>query len=179
MRKSLFMAAAGLLACFASCESKKDTPKTTAADTVQYGVLSPTATKNLEALRGIFKCFNSGDFNTLGNYVADDCVDHGMEGDIRGLAAMTEEYKKWSQVLSNYKTVPITEMANDEYVVSWVRFENKMKIDQGAMRAGQTFDKSDIEVVRCKDGKVVEHWTFIDPKEMSKVLSPEKTTGQK
>ena len=62
----------------------------------------------------------------------------------------------------------IKELADDEYVFSWMRFTGSSDGSMG-MPAGP-YDMKSIEVVRFKDGKAVEHWGFMEPREMMKMM---------
>lgn len=154
----LIIGAAVLL--FAGCSEKKETN------------VSAVIQKNINAMRGIVDCFDKRDFTKLGDYVAEDCFDHYGDG-LKGLAAMKAEYEKWVTYSENTRIKIITEMATEEYAIVWIRFEEKMKQDVGDMHTGEVYEKTDIEVARLKDGKVVEHWTFIEPSEMNKIMKVE------
>lgn len=154
--------------CFAlplsSCKSKKS-----------IGITEKGKT-NLEAMHGIRQCFIEKDFSKLGNYVDVDCLDHsGDQGDLKGLDKMRAEYEKWAPMFDITKSEVIKEMADDEYAFVWVRFTGTMKMKEMGMKPGTKFSKTDVEVARFKDGKVVEHWTFIEPMDMKQVV-PAKTT---
>jgi hypothetical protein len=45
-----------------------------------------------------------------------------------------------------------------------------MKMDMMGMKAGDKFDSKSMEVSRFKNGKVVEHWTLMEPAEMMKMM---------
>jgi predicted ester cyclase len=165
MKKITLVASFMLLLLFASCTSPKQ------------DCVSETTKRNIDAMHGIFNCFNTGDFSKLGNYVAEDCIDHSSGGkeDIKGLAQMKSNYEQWTQMVANSNTTTKVEMANDEYVISWVKFDMTMKADVATKSIGEKFEKSDIEMLRFKDVKAVEHWTFIDARELDKVLSSSKS----
>jgi predicted ester cyclase len=89
---------------------------------------SATTIKNLDAMHGVQQCFDSKDFSKLGDYVATDALDHaGDAGDIKGLANMRTEFEKMSANNENAKTEIIKELADDEYVMSWLHFTGTMK----------------------------------------------------
>jgi predicted ester cyclase len=165
MNKLLSITSVAIFLLLASCTSTKQ------------DCVSETTKKNIAAMHGIFNCFNTGDFSKLGDYVDEDCIDHSSGGkeDIRGLAQMKANYEQWMQMVANSKTTIKVEMANDEYVISWVSFAMTMKIDVATKKIGEKFEKSDIEILRFKDGKAVEHWTFIDARDLNKVLASSKT----
>jgi predicted ester cyclase len=135
------------------------------------GGMSDKAKKNLAAMHGISKCFDTKDFTKLGNYIAENGIDHaGEAGDIYGLANMKTEFEKMVAFYENSKTEVIKELADDEYVMSWMRFTGTMKTDQMGMKAGEKFDMTSIEVAKFKNGKAVEHWTFMQPADMMKMM---------
>lgn len=155
--KTLAPIAFALVVLFTACQQKKGEE------------ITPEAQKNLDAMRGVIECFNARDFSKLGNYVAEDCFDHYGAG-LQGLEAMKVEYESWLAYTKSSKIVPHLEMANDEYVIMWIHFEETITQDIGDMKAGQKYDKTDKEVGRFENGKLVEHWTFIEPSEMEKVI---------
>jgi len=141
------------------------------------GGMSATAKKNLDANHAIIKTFETKDFSKLGDYIAEDGVDHaGMTGDIKGLAAMKAEFEKMSAVNENPKTEIIKELADDEYVMSWLRFTGTLKVDQAGMgKAGDKYDMKSMELSKFKDGKAVEHWSFMEVADMMKMMSSMQT----
>lgn len=160
MKKLQIILITGCLFIIASCNSKKDA-----------GGMSATAKKNLEAMHGITKCFDSKDFSKLGDFVAVDGIDHaGENGDIKGLDNMKAEFAKMVGAYDDSKTEIIKELADDEYVMTWQRYSGTMKIEQMGMKPGDKFNMSAIEVSKFKDGKAIEHWTFMEPAEMMKMM---------
>ncbi len=157
--KKLFFIPLWAFACFCiSCNSNS-------------GGLSDTAKKNLEASRGISKCFDTKDFSKLGDYVAADAVDHaGETGDIMGLDNMKSEFAKMAANLENSKSEAVKELADDEYVMSWMHFTGSLKADMMGMKGGEKYDMSAIELTKFKDGKMTEHWTFMQPADMMKMM---------
>lgn len=159
MKKLLFIISAGFFSLLIACNGKNE------------GGMSTAAKKNLEAMHGITKCFDTKDFSKLGDYIAEDGVDHaGENGDIKGLANMKAEFEKMVQAWDSEPTEVIKELADDEYVMSWLRFKGTLKTDQMGKKAGDKIDMSAIELSKFKDGKAVEHWTFMEPREMMKMM---------
>lgn len=164
MKKFLFIISAGLIFLLSSCSEKKEAG------------MSAAAKKNLEAMQGITKCFDTKDFSKLGDFIAEDGVDHaGEQGDIKGLANMKKEFERMVSAYENSKTEVIKEMADDEYAMTWQRYTGTMKIDQMGMKAGDKFDMTAIEVAKFKDGKAVEHWSFMQPSDMMKMMGSMET----
>ena len=159
MKKLLFLTTITSLFFFTSCDNDKEAG------------MSEKAEKNLEAMHGITKCFDTKDFSKLGDYIAEDAVDHaGEQGDIKGLANMKAEFEKMSAGMDNGKTEVIKELADDDYVMSWMHFTGSLKTDMMGMKAGDKYDMAAIEVSKFKDGKAVEHWTFMQPADMMKMM---------
>jgi predicted ester cyclase len=158
MKKLLFLFTIGVSSMLISCKHNE-------------AGMSETATKNQETMRAIMKCFDSKDFSKLGDYIAEDAVDHaGEQGDLHGLAEMKVEFEKWSASTLESKSEPILEMANDEYAMVWARFTGTMKTEAMGMKAGDKFDMKSIELSKFKNGKATEHWTFMEPAEMMKMM---------
>ncbi len=159
MKKLLFIITAGVICLLTSCSEKKE------------GGTSDKAKKNMDAMHGITKSFDTKDFSKLGDYIAEDGIDHaGEQGDIKGLANMKTEFEKMVAAYENSKTEVIKEMADDEYVMSWQRYTGTMKMEQMGMKAGDKYDMTAIEVAKFKDGKAVEHWSFMQPSDMMKMM---------
>lgn len=162
MKKIVVIISAVSMLMFSSCSPKNE------------GGMSDTAKKNLAASQAISKCFETKDFSKLGDYIADDCVDHaGEKGDIVGLANMKAEFEKMITMFSEMKSEVVKELADDEYVMSWMRFTGKINQDMMGMKAGDSFTSESMEVSKFKDGKAVEHWTMMEPKEFMKMTGGE------
>lgn len=132
---------------------------------------SATAQKNLDAMHGVTKCFDSKDFSKLGDYIADDAVDHaGENGDIKGLANLKADFQKWVDGVDKGKSEVVKELADDEYVMSWMRYTGTYKIPMMGHKAGESYDMKALEIAKFKDGKAIEHWTLMEPAEMMKMM---------
>lgn len=153
------------LGCFSiSCNSKTE------------GGISAKAQKNLEANHAVNQCFETGDFSKLGDYIAADAVDHGGEhGDIKGLDSLKAEFERYTASVSNQKSEIIKELADDDYVMSWTRFTGAYKTDGPGHKAGDSYDMKMMDVTKFKDGKGVEHWVFMDPADMMKMMGPQQS----
>jgi hypothetical protein len=85
---------------------------------------------------------------------------------------MKAEFEKMAAMNENQKSETIVEMANDDYAMSWLRFTGTLKVDAPGMgKAGDKYDMKAIEMAKFKDGKAIEHWTFMEPGEMMKMMS--------
>ncbi|UEG49651.1 nuclear transport factor 2 family protein [Ferruginibacter lapsinanis] len=127
------------------------------------GGMSATAKKNMEVNEAIMKAYEAGDFGKMGDYIAVDAVDHGGEhGDVKGLDSIVSEMKRYHAQMPDMKTKMSKSLADDEYVFTW------STITGSSM--GKPTSMSSVDVSKFKDGKAVEHWIFMDPKEMMMMM---------
>ncbi len=165
MKKLLFTLAAGSFLFFASCGSKKE----------EGGGMSEKAKKNMAANDAIMKMFETGDLSKIGDYIATDAVDHaGPKGDIKGLDSIKAYFAQMGEMMTNMKNDIIRTLADDEYVMCWVKGSGTAKVDlpEWGMKAGQSHTGNSVEVSKFKDGKVTDHWTFADANEMMQMMAP-------
>ena len=158
MKKLLFAFAFGTSCFLFSCQPN--------------GGMSATAKKNLESAQAVAKMFESGDFSKVGDYIAADAVDHaGMNGDVKGLDSIKASFGQMSGMMTDIKNEIVKEVADDEYTFQWMKQSSTMKMDAMGMKAGSknTFDA--IEVSKFKDGKIAEHWSFLNFTDMPKMMS--------
>lgn len=133
--------------------------------------LSDKAEKNLAAQHGVIKCFDTKDFSKIGDYIAEDFIEHaGQNGEVKGLANAKAEFENMVKTLTDNKSETILELANDDYVMSWIRFTGTLAMDNMGMKAGDKYDMKSMELSKFRDGKAVEHWVFMDPADMMKMM---------
>jgi predicted ester cyclase len=162
MKKVLTMLVIGVSLCAISCNNKSDSG------------ISPTAQKNLDAMHGVTGTIESKDFSKLGDYIADDAVDHaGDNGDIKGLANMKTEFTKEAAGMDGVKADVIKELADDEYAMQWLHVTGSYKTAGMGHKAGDKFDMKSIELAKFKDGKAIEHWSMMEPADLMKMMGPQ------
>ena len=164
MRKLFFILAVVILNSLIACNS-------------DAGGMSATAKKNKEVNDSIMKAYEAGDFSKMGNYIAADAIDHGSYmGDVKGLDNIVVAMKGYHDQWNNRKTEVLREMADDEYVIVWSKISGIPKTDMLSMKAGQSYTMTTVDVAKFKDGKGVEHWLYMDPKEIAKLMTPTMNT---
>ena len=156
----IFVAAFASLLCFSSCNNTA----TVAGESKDKSV----AQKNLEASRAIGKAFETGNTNVLDSVVADDFLDHTDRGDVRGRDSLKAMVKMVHDNMKDMKSETIKDLADDDYVFSWMRFTGNSDGSMG-MPPGP-YDMQSIEVAKFRDGKAVEHWSFVSMKEMMEMM---------
>jgi len=158
---------------------KYDPAVPNAANKESAGMSTEKSKKNLDAMHAIANMFSTGDFSKLADYMAEDVVDWGAEkSPNKGLANVKADLEKATQNMSDMKSEVIQEVADDEFAMSWMKFTGTMKTDGMGMKAGQSYTTSAIEVARFNaDSKCVEHWTFVEMREMMKMMGGMQGTG--
>lgn len=162
MRKYLLFMLCCAVIVFASCNNKAGDE--TAGTTKMSGL----AEKNLAASHAVIEAFDSGDISKIDSVVASDFVDHTDRGDM-GRDSLKAMITTWKAASKDSKTEIIKELADDEYVFSWLRFTGTSDGSMG-MPAGP-YDMKSIEVIRFKDSKAVEHWGFMEMRDMMKMMA--------
>jgi predicted ester cyclase len=129
------------------------------------GGLSATAKKNMEVNNAIMKAYEAGDFSKMGDYIAVDAVDHGSDhGVVKGLDSIVADMKRYRAMMPDMKSTVTRSVADDEYVFTWAKIAGTMN--------GQKIEMSSVDVSQFKDGKAVDHWMFMDPNDMMKMMPP-------
>ncbi len=142
--------------------------------------LSAATQKNLAANDSINKAFETKDFSRIGDFIAADAVDHsGEHGDIKGIDSLKAEFEKYVSEVSDEKIDVHKTLADDDYVMSWAHHSGTYAKDGMDHKAGDHFDIDAVEVSRFKDGKATEHWIFINPADMMKMMPPPVTDSAK
>jgi predicted SnoaL-like aldol condensation-catalyzing enzyme len=149
---------------FFSC---KDAGKT------ESSTLSATAQKNLDACHTVTNAFKTGDVAGIDSAVAADFVDHTDRGDM-GRDSLKAMIKEMHAKMGNLKSDIIKELADDEYVFSLQHYSGN---SDGSMMPPGPYDMHGLEVIKFKDGKAIEHWSYMQPNEMMKMMAGAKDHG--
>ena len=158
-----------IMILFACISCNNDKTEKTAGDTTMSADKkdNSAAEKNLAASHIVNKAFETGDPSEIDKAVASDFVDHTDQGDKNrdSLKAMiTMMHKEFPDM----KMEMIKEMADDDYVFSLMRYTGTSNGQMGIPKG--PYDMKAIEVVRFKDGMGVEHWSYMQPADMMKMM---------
>ena len=156
MKKFLFTLSAGVIFLLSSCDSKKEA-----------GGMSETVKKNLASMKMVTDAFESGDVSKIDSAVAADFVDHTERGDLN-----RDSLKSMIQMMhtgtSSFKFNTIKQLADEEYVMAWYEITGT---SDGSMMPAGPIKMNSVDVVRFKDGKGVEHWSFAEYREVAKMMA--------
>ena len=152
--------------------------------------MSEKAKKNLETSRSVAKMFEAADWSKVGDYIAADAVDHGgMQGDVKGIDNIKASFNQMGQMMSDFKNETVKEWADDDYTVQWMKESATSKMDDPmtGTKAGTRSTFTSIHVSKFNaDGKITEHWYFMDwadvlkmmPKPPTDMMGPKTDTSK-
>ena len=122
--------------------------------------------KNLSTSRDIFKGIETGDTAKLAS-IAPDAVDHAgpygevTNGDsIKGMLAQIHNHIK------DLKIDIINDAASGDYVYTWSKMTGTAVDSLMGFPTNQPVNSTSVDIVKFRDGKAVEHWGFIDQKDV-------------
>ena len=163
MRKNIFLLLAASLFLLSACNNGTETTSSEAKKE------NSMAEKNLASFHIVSDAFKSGDISKVDSAVASDFVDHTDQGD-KGRDSLKAMIVMAHKQMPDMKTDVVKELADDEYVFGLLRYTGTSNGQMG-MPAGP-YDFRALEVVKFKDGKAVEHWSYMEPREMMKMMPP-------
>ena len=161
MKKILFVLSAAPFLLLTACNNSSPVSSDATAENSQ-------AQKNLDGFHVVSKAFETGDVNSIDSVVADDFVDHTDHGDVKGKDSLKAMITMMHTNMKDMKQETVKELADNDYVFSWIHYSGT---GNGAMgMPNGPFEANAIEAVKIRDGKAVEHWTFMDPRDMMKMM---------
>jgi predicted SnoaL-like aldol condensation-catalyzing enzyme len=158
MQKYLVMFAALLVLASCSAPAEKEMAKDE----------NSKAEKNLANARAVANAFQTGNTAAIDTVVADDFLDHTDRGDKKGRDSLKAMINMVHNNMKDMKMEVLRELGDDEYVFQWMRYTGTSDGSMG-MPAGP-YDMRAIEVSRHDNGKLVEHWAYMDMGEMLKMM---------
>lgn len=130
---------------------------------------SAAAQHNLDAVHNIRKAFETGDTSLISKSVADGFTDHKDGQDVTGIDSLKSFVLASHKHIKNLKVEPIKELADNEYVMSWVQFSGTGDGQGGTMQGD--FDVRGVQITKFKNGKATEHWEAMDMRDVSKMIN--------
>lgn len=162
-----------LLTSFAACTilicCSNKSSETSSANTA-------AAQQNLDAVHNIRKAFETGDTSRIRKSVDEGYTDHKDGQGVIGIDSLQSFVLASHEHIKNLRVEPIKELADDEYVMSWVRFSGTGD-GQGGTMLGD-FDVQGVQITKFKNGKATEHWEAMDMRDVSKMIE-KLDTGRK
>lgn len=127
--------------------------------------------KNKIAVRDVYQGIQTGDITKL-SVIADDAVDHaGPNGqEIKGGDNIKKMLADMHNHIKDLKVEIVADAADGDYVFTWCRMTGTAVDSSMGMAPGTNLDSKCVDVVKFKDGKATDHWCYMDPKEMMKMM---------
>lgn len=164
MKKIFFAAFAGLLCICTSCDNNK--PVT--ADNGNHEMEQ----KNIAAFNTVSKAFETGNITSVDSVVADDYVDHTDHGEVKGKDSLKAMIMQMHTSFPDTKTETKNTAVSGDYVYGWMHSSGTSDGSMGIPKGH--YDMSSIELVKFNnDGKATEHWSFMQPSDMMKMMGPQ------
>lgn len=130
--------------------------------------------KNRANTLEVYKAIESGDVSKLDSFIAKDAVDHSGEmGDIVGLDSIKKYMAAMHTQFDGLKLSIIADATDGDYEMTLGRMEGTCKMPMMGMPAGAKCNFTSADVTKIKDGMAVEHWMYMDPKDMMKMMPPQ------
>lgn len=162
--KKFFIVALASGCCFLfSCNLHSDSGTTSGGDS--------TASKNLAATHDIYKGIETGDMGKFSSIPA-DAIDHqGTNGhEVKGGDSVKHALADLHNHLKDLKIDVMQEAANGDYVFVLSKLSGTTSDNSIGMPPGTPFSQTGVDVIRFKDGMAEEHWGYVDPNEMMKMM---------
>ena len=124
--------------------------------------------KNISADSIIGEAFRTGDVSKIDSVVAPDFVDHSDMGEMNR-DSLKSMINMIHTKMADMKMEKVRIAADGDHVYSWMKYTGTSD-EGGMMPKGQHYNMNVIELTRFKDGKAVEHWAFLDMRDMKQFM---------
>ena len=118
---------------------------------------------NKEAMRQIFKAFETGDASQIDNYIAPNAVEHTPDPNItsEGSQRVKDAIAMYHTAFPQSKVEIMNITAEGDMVTAQFRWTGTNSGPMGSMPAtNKTMDITGVDIVRFENGKGVEHWGY-------------------
>ncbi len=142
---------------------------------VVLGICLASFSQNEKALatnRKIYKAIETGDVSPIRDFIAKDAVDHesGAQGqDVIGSDSILASLANMHNGFTDLKFNIIADAVSGDYIFSLVHVTGTTKDS-----AAKKIDMTSMDVVKLKNGKAIEHWEYMDPKDVMAMMPQNK-----
>jgi predicted SnoaL-like aldol condensation-catalyzing enzyme len=95
-------------------------------------------------------------------------------GDVSGLDSLKAFFTMLHSHVPDIKITAIANATDGDYNFDYNRMTGTTNSEFMGMPANYKFDMTGVDVVKVRDGKAVEHWSYADPNEMMKMMGEMK-----
>jgi predicted ester cyclase len=119
----------------------------------------------------IYKAIETGDVSHLDSIIDKDFVDHaGEKGDVKGIDSLKKMFAEMHHEINDLNIKEIANATDGDYNIALIEMTGTTAKPMMGMSAGTKLDMKSVEVVKVKNGKAIEHWGYMDPKDMMKMM---------
>jgi predicted SnoaL-like aldol condensation-catalyzing enzyme len=178
MKKMYLPFAALLIVAITGCNNSGSSSTETSA---KDSSMTSTEQQNLEKNRSIYKAIENGDSATIKSLIADDAVDHQAPNghELKGGDAIVHMLTDMHNHVKGLSFDVVSDAAKGDYVFTMVNVKGTATDNSMGMAPGSSMDSKQVDVVKVKDGKMTEHWGFLDWQDVMKMGPPMDSTGKK
>jgi predicted SnoaL-like aldol condensation-catalyzing enzyme len=119
----------------------------------------------------VYHAIETGDMSNLDQIIDPSIVDHTTHGDVTGLDAVKNMFMQMHDHIDNLSMKSIAAASDGDYHFSLARITGTTNSEFMGMPANTPIDETGVDVVRTKNGKAVEHWSYIGPKEAMEMMN--------
>jgi len=137
--------------------------------------------RNHENMQEVYRAIETGDVSKLDSIMADDVVDHNANTDGTDAKGRDSVKKMISSIHTYFEdglkmdVLSDATSADGNYHYTTVRMKGKAKANPWGMPVGQDVDDTSVDVVKLRDGKATDHWSFMSMGDISEMM---KMQGQ-
>ena len=134
---------------------------------------NPMEAKYKAAYVAVNKILDNGNVDELDAYVAADAVDHQMDPSITdktGLAGIKEVFKYYHKIFPDMKTTIYSMAVSGDTLFGYISSTGTTSEPFMGMPAGQQQTMNAVDVLVFEDGKMKEHWGFMDMSDVMKMM---------
>ncbi len=132
-----------------------------------------------EAFIKVNEMLDSGNIDSLGNYIKEDAVDHqaqAMGATQQGLAGIKELFTKLHQVFPDMHTTVHSMAFSGDTMFAMVSSTGTTAQPFMGAPAGQKQTVNNVDVIRWDGDKMAEHWGYTDITDMMMMQQQQDTT---
>ena len=134
---------------------------------------NPMEAKYKAAYVAVNKILDNGNVDELDAYVAEDAVDHQMDPSITdktGLAGIKEVFKYYHRIFPDMKTTIYSMAVSGDTLFGYISSTGTTSEPFMGMPAGQKQTMNAVDVLVFEDGKMKDHWGFMDMSDVMKMM---------
>lgn len=123
---------------------------------------------NIAAYKAVIDIYNTKQFDKMDAYTAQDFVDHSAApGQKPGLAGYKEHMQTFVQGFPDIHVTVLSMSADSDKIYSQLNWKASFTGEMMGMKpTGKSADVEGMEMVRFKDGKLVERWSYFQDMKM-------------